>query len=158
MGKQLSRSSAGTGQGSTGSRLCCPTAHVTELTPLIAFLSQLCAAGLSHQDCRSGRRQTLPVQPYTQLWHSQEGEELQNQPSIPAPPAHPNLCSGAPDQALPWAMGSCHRAILLQGSPVQTSVPWDPGWGTAQDKSEIAPAAWLVLQQQELPGALHRLR
>lgn len=96
MVKQLSRGSAGTGKGSSGSRLCCPTAHITELTLLIAFLSQLCAAGLSHQDCRSGRQLSPACSSHT----AKRENNSKARPASPSP-AQPSLCCRAPDQVLP---------------------------------------------------------
>lgn len=143
------------GKAAVEAGLCCPTTHITELTLVIAFLPQLCAAArvFSHQDCRSGRRQTLPSQPYMQLSHSQEQDSSRARPASHPPQLHsPAFAAGAPDQVVP----QCNNTP--QGSSVHTTAPWDPGLGKAQEKSETAPAVLLVLQQQELPGALHWLR
>lgn len=158
MVKQLSRSNAGKGAVEAG--LCCPTAHITELTLLIAFLSQLHAAA-----------RVCP----TRTADLGGGKSSQNSPACsshtaksmtaPEPGQHPTLylhtptfAAGAPDQVLPQAMGSCHIAIHTQGSSELTTAPWDPGLGKTQEKGEIAPAVWFVLQQQEFPGGLHWLR
>lgn len=97
------------GKAAVEAGLCCPTAYITELTLLIAFLSQLCAAArvcpTRTTDLRGGKPSHRGP---TCSSHTVKTE------TTPEPGQHPTLhlhtptfAVGAPRQVLPQAAGGC---------------------------------------------------
>lgn len=131
------------GEAAVEARLCCPTAHVTELTFLIAALSQLCAAA------RVCPTRTADLGGGKPSQHSQEWEQPQTRAA-----SHPHLHTPAFAAGVP-ARYSHNNGELPQcnnTSPGQLSTDHCAvrPWARKSPEKKWDCSSWLVLQQQEL--------
>lgn len=161
MVKYFSRSSAGMGQESNGSRtpLYHSTYHRADTFDSFSPTALHSSHSLSHQNCRSGRRQALhSMAPARQFKPSQH----------PSLHLHTPTCAGeGPNQVLPQATGGCHSAIHLHSNYAETSLTrlWAEkrqaqAWKETWDCTSFGTMSYvrLALQHQDDSGVLHQIK